>query len=66
MFPIVEPQQLIDRPAVAMQKDDQWIRSLVIRLVWSEKMKSTDLPIVEEFPVGLKTDHLSVKRVFDA
>lgn len=29
-------------------------------------MKSADLPIVEDFSVGLKPDHLSVKRVFDA
>ena len=29
-------------------------------------MKSADLPIVEDFPVGLKPDHLSVKGVFGA
>ena len=29
-------------------------------------MKSADLPIVEDFPVGLKPEHLSVKWVFDA
>ena len=50
---------------MAMQEDDERIRGLVIRLARNEKMKSTDLPVVDDLMVSLKPDHLAIKRVFD-
>ena len=38
---------------MAMQEDDERIRGLVIRLARSEKMKSTDLPVVDDLMVSL-------------